>query len=89
MHNTAVNQEVSPPVGILTEQRYDAIANDPVLSPAIATSHSRSRIRVPTIIVSAENQETTGEPVETDPLLGREGRKSERKKPFYRPRPLW
>ncbi|OCB90204.1 MFS general substrate transporter [Sanghuangporus baumii] len=75
---------------LVEEPELDGIANDPILSPAIATSKSHSRMRVSGILVSGENQvgvqPATGE---TDPLLGSEGGREEHKKPFYRPRPLW
>lgn len=66
------------------------IVNDPFLSPSLPTSPSHSRVGMSSITFAGEAPEDRlfgGN--ENDPLLGGEGSKERRKKPFYRPRPLW
>lgn len=78
----------SSSVLVVEEPELDTIANDPVLSPTIPTSQSRSRI--PVILVSGDNGSTNLSAMdERDPLLGGGGGMKEPKKPFYRPRPMW
>ncbi|KAI5118105.1 hypothetical protein M0805_005212 [Coniferiporia weirii] len=73
------------------EEQTVNITNDPIISSdlvSLPTSPSRSRVGVPTI--STVQGETMAEVNESDPLLGGEvGRKQRRRKPFYRARPLW
>jgi hypothetical protein len=71
--------------------QLDEIPNDPILTPSLPNSPSRARagggIR-PSMLARGNSTENLAVVSEDDPLLGRKS-DERRRKPFYRPRPLW